>query len=325
VRRSVLLRAAAVGGAAAITAAALLPGSSTAAPTPPATTAASTYTAFTATGATGQPIAAGHTYSYAAPTVTPSGDTRKQTFTIRSGTAEWGVWLTAPYGQQLAPGRYRDADENATGREPGLYVYGLAASCNSPIYGSFDIEQIAFTSAGVVSMIEASFVQKCGSATAPALTGKLWYRATPLTFKYSADPGEFLTGGGGKTYTGSTSLFSTFPEGFPDNEVSYQVSAPRDGWLARLNPPTGQAQLAPGTYEVSAYGDTTRAGLDIGYGSIICDTAYGTLTIRSIAYGGSGFTALDASFVYHCQGAAPVLRGTIQYHAGTFPALPPAT
>jgi hypothetical protein len=325
VRRSVLLRAAAVGGAAAVTAAALLPGSSTAAaPTGGGVTTAAVSparTAFTATGAAGEPVLGARTYTEVVLQVsaTSLGSPDFQQITVEAPSVRWTLSLAAPDGQHLAPGHYRNADGRGSGRLPGLTVRTSATSCAAEIFGSYDIEQYELDAAGALTAIEVSFVQRCGSATAPALKGTLWWRVTPLQFRWSADAGDPVTGGGSGTLTGADALFD-LDEYLGSQE--YRVDGPRREWLVLFNPPTGQAQFQPGTYQVAGpYGTATKAGLTVGG----CQNTVGTLTIREVAYSGAAISALDASFVRRCTAGGPALRGTIQYHAGTFPALPPAT
>ncbi len=252
-------------------------------------------------------------YTAADSKISMQGTAAYLTVAIDSGDDRWNVELAAPKGEMLHPGKYYNAERAAfrTGRAPGLDVYGNGRGCKR-VWGSFSIRQIATDSTGKVTMLEATFVQHCGSATAPALKGTVKFNARPLYFGFTSDPGDYLGGGASKTYYGDTSTVSLSGD---DNGLRYGVSGRRDEWDVDIQAPTG-GRLQPGTYDTTRFGGTNTSGLDVSANGRGCNTSKGTLTIREITFDSAGKVAtLNASFVQHCESEAPALRGRIHYYA----------
>jgi hypothetical protein len=252
-------------------------------------------------------------YTTADSSISIQGTSAYLTAVVERGGETWYVDLAAPKGETLHPGRYYEAERAAfrPGRAPGLDVSGHGRGCNE-VWGSFAIRQISTNSSGQVTMLEATFVQNCESPQAPALKGTVKYRAKPLSYTFKSDRGDYIGGGVSKSYYGDTSTFSLSGG---KTSVGYDVSGQRDDWHASINAPTGKV-LQPGTYNTTRSGGTGAAGLDVSGNGRGCNTSTGTLKINRITFNAAGeVTALDASFIQHCEGAAPALRGSIRYYA----------
>jgi hypothetical protein len=245
--------------------------------------------------------------------ISVQGTSAYLTVVVERGGERWSVDLAAPRGETLHPGRYYDAERASfrTGRAPGLDVSGNGRGCNE-VWGSFSIRQISTDSSGRVTMLEATFVQNCESSLAPALKGTVRFHARPLSYAFTSDPGDYIGGGASKSYYGDTSTFSLAGG---KTTVAYNVSGQRDDWGVDIKAPTGKS-LQPGTYNTTRFGGTGTAGLDVSGDGRGCNTSTGTLTIRKVTFDAAGKVArLDASFVQHCEGAAPVLHGRIRHYA----------
>lgn len=274
-------------------------------------------TKFSYTSEAGDYIGQGGTAAYtpATATITAGGDAEYVRFRVTTDTTWWDVDLAAPAGEKLHPGIYRDAERAAfrTGRSPGLDVSGDGRSCNE-IYGQFSVNQIETDASGAITVLDASFTQRCERADAPALKGVVKYRAYPLSYAYTSDVGDYVGGGLSQTFTGATSTFSM--QGYGNGGVSYIASGKREYWSALLTPPTGEQFEAGRTYQAQRSNGAGIAGLDVSGNSRGCNTVTGQLTITKLARGDDGsIKALAATFVQHCEGADAALRGTIRYYA----------
>jgi hypothetical protein len=272
-------------------------------------------TSYKYTSEPGDYIGAGEHNSYTAAdsSISIQGTSAYLTVAIERGGESWFVDLAAPRGETLHPGRYYDVERAVfrTGRAPGLDVSGHGRGCNE-VWGSFSIRQISTDSAGRVTMLEATFVQNCESPLAPALKGTVKFHARPLAYAFKSDPGDFIGAGVSKSYYGDTSTFSLAGG---KTTLRYNVSGQRDDWEADIKAPTGKI-LRPGSYNTTRFGGTGAAGLDVSGDGRGCNTSTGTLTINRITFDAAGkVTTRNASFVQHCEGAAPALRGTIRYYA----------
>ncbi|MFB7600469.1 hypothetical protein [Streptomyces sp. NPDC056160] len=247
-------------------------------------------------------------------TITVEGTAEALTARIENDSDWWTVELAAPAGEKLHPGVYRDAERAgfATGRAPGLDANGQSRGCNR-VYGQFSVNQIATDGSGAISMLDATYTQRCEAPDAPALKGVIKYRAYPLSFSYASEPGDYVGQGRTGTHTGATSLFSLRPWGV--GGLSFEASGKRENWSALLVPPTGEVFEPGHTYTTERSSGPGTAGLDVsGFGG--CNASNGSLTITKLARDmGGTVTALAATFTQHCEGAAPALHGTIHYYA----------
>ncbi|MFE9680787.1 hypothetical protein [Streptomyces sp. NPDC006285] len=254
------------------------------------------------------------TYTPSTATVTVDGNAADVRFRVMTADEWWDVELAAPIGEQLTPGVYRDAERAPfrTGRSPGLDVSGEGRGCNE-VYGQFTVNQIETDASGAVTVLDATYTQRCESATAPTLKGVVKYRAYPLSYAYTSDAGDFIGQGAAQTHQGATSTFSIRPYG---DGVEYGVSGKRESWSALLTPPAGEQFAAGRTYRAERSQGASVAGLDVSGNGRGCNTVSGELTVTKLARGDDGAVkAFAATFVQHCEGGGPALRGTIRYYA----------
>ncbi|MET7683320.1 hypothetical protein [Streptomyces sp. NPDC005423] len=199
-----------------------------------------------------------------------------------------------------------------TGRSPGLDVSGDGRGCNE-VYGQFSVNQIEAAASGAITVLDATYTQRCENAAAPTLKGVVRYRAHPLSYAYTSDPGDCVGQGAARTHHGATSTFSLRPYG---DGVQYEVSGKREDGTALLTPPDGEQFVAGHTYRAQRGHAVSVAGLDVSGDGRGCDTVSGELKVTKLARGDDGATrAFAATFVQHCEGGGPALRGTIHYDA----------
>ncbi|MFF0190147.1 hypothetical protein [Streptomyces sp. NPDC005244] len=264
----------------------------------------------------GDYIGQGTTASYTPKTATISagGSAEYARFRVSTDDTWWDVDLAAPQGEKLHPGVYRNAERAAfrTGRSPGLDVSGDGRGCNE-VYGQFSVNQIETDADGAITLLDATYTQHCESATAPALTGVVKYRACPLSYAYTSDAGDYIGQGLSATHTGATSTFGVRTWG---DGIQYDVSGKRGYFTALLTPPTGRTLEAGHTYETRRSNDETYAGLDVFGDGRGCNSSTGELTVGKLALNDDGTVkAFAATFVQHCEGGTPALHGTIHYYA----------
>ncbi|WP_241269184.1 hypothetical protein [Streptomyces chrestomyceticus] len=230
-RRSVGSAAVALCAAAGLGGALATPAAAAAGPTP--------VTSYTYTSVAGDYIGQGKAGTYREPTakITLTGDAGAVRIRVQGTDDSWDVELAAPKGDQLRPGIYRDAERAAfrTGRSPGLDVGGNGRGCNE-VYGQFSVDQIATDASGAVTLLDASYTQKCESATAQPLKGTVKYRALPLSYTYKSDAGDWVGQGKSVTHTGATSTFRLSDS--YGGGVSFGVEGKREYWTAEFRPPT---------------------------------------------------------------------------------------
>ncbi|MEU4166063.1 hypothetical protein AB0F46_04135 [Streptomyces sp. NPDC026665] len=287
-----------------------------AAPARAATTAPVAVTKYSHTSKPGDYIGQGTTASFTPKTATIStgGSAEYVRFRVSTDSTWWDVELAAPQGEKLRPGVYRNAERAAfrTGRSPGLDVSGDGRGCNT-VYGQFSVNQIETDADGTVTLLDATYTQHCESATAPALTGVVKYRAYPLSYAYTSDAGDWIGNGHSQTHTGSTSTFSI--SGSADG-IRYGVSGKREDWSASIAPPQGEQFKAGTTYATQRFRGPGVGGLDMGGNGRGCNSSTGELTVTKLALNSDGTVkAFAATFVQHCEGGTPALHGTIHYYA----------
>jgi hypothetical protein len=281
-----------------------------------ATGAPAAVTKYSFTSQAGDYIGQGGSAAYTPSTATVSvgGDAGYVRFRVSTADEWWDVDLAAPSGEQLRPGIYRNAERAAfrTGRSPGLDVSGDGRGCNE-VYGQFSVNQIETDASGAITVLDATYTQHCENADAPALKGVLKYRAYPLSYAYTSDPGDYIGQGASQTHQGATSTFSLRPYG---QGVQYDVSGKREYWTAMLTPPDGEQFAAGHTYQARRSQSAGVAGLDVFGDGRGCNTVTGELTVTKLARGDDGaIKAFAATFVQHCEGGGPALHGTIHYYA----------
>ncbi|MGW3285228.1 hypothetical protein ACWDR3_11370 [Streptomyces sp. NPDC001002] len=254
------------------------------------------------------------TYTPSTADISVGGNAGYVRLSVSTADEWWDVDLAAPIGEQLRPGVYRDAERASfrTGRSPGLDVSGDGRGCNT-VYGEFSVNQIETDASGAITVLDATYTQHCENADAPALEGVVRYRAYPLAYAYTSDPGDYIGQGKTQTHQGATSTFALRPYA---NGVAYDVSGKREYWTALLTPPVG-AQFEVGhTYQAERSQSASVAGLDVFGVGRGCNTVTGEFTVTELARGDDGaIQAFAATFVQHCEGMEPALHGTIHYYA----------
>jgi len=225
----------------------------------------------------------------------------------------WNLWFRAPEGQLLQPGVYRHAERAsfATGRSPGLDVFGNGRGCNE-VFGRFAVNQIRNDADGNVTALDVRFVQRCEAADAPALRGWFRYRVAPLSYAFTSDPGDYMGGGVTRRYEGATTVFRSY-QLFGGARID--VSGERDDWSVILMPPDGTT-LVDGEYlDARRFPDATHPGLDVTGDGRGCNEVAGSFEILAIRFHANGAVKrLHATFEQHCDGAAAALRGEIHFH-----------
>jgi hypothetical protein len=223
----------------------------------------------------------------------------------------WSIEIGAPADMKLTPGYYANSERTVfrTGRAAGLDVSGDSRGCDY-VYGNLGLRQVMFDAGGHVTALEASFVQRCGSADAPPMAGVIRYNARKLSLGLRSDPGDYVGGGVDRSYFGDTSLFTLSGT---SSSLRYGASGRQDNWTAFMGAPTGQV-FKIGRYPIAVYADSDHAGLKFYGNGRSCQETSGFLDIRNIQFDGNGdILGLYATFVQHCEGAKPALRGVIHF------------
>ncbi|MFI0261461.1 hypothetical protein ACH4OW_20775 [Streptomyces sp. NPDC017056] len=306
-RRSVGSAAIALCAAAGLGGALAAPAAAAAGPTP--------VTSYTYTSVAGDYIGQGKAGTYREPTakITLTGDAGAVRVRVEGGEDLWDIDIAAPKGEQLRPGVYRDAERAAfrTGRSPGLDVGGNGRGCNE-VYGQFTVNQIATDASGAVTLLDASYTQKCESATAQPLKGTLKYRALPLSYAYKSEPGDWIGQGKSATHLGATSTFTL--QNAPDGGVGFAVEGKREEWTAEFRPPPGERLASGRTYQVTDAQGSAR--MDVSGNHHGCNTTTGEFTVDRLYFADDGTpTGLAVRFKQFCDDSTAALTGTIRHGA----------
>ncbi|MEU4200378.1 hypothetical protein AB0B79_07100 [Streptomyces sp. NPDC039022] len=306
-RRSVGSAAVALCTAAGLGGALATPAAAAAEPTP--------VTSYTYTSVAGDYIGQGRAGTYREPTakITLTGNAGEVRVRVEGAEDLWDIDIAAPKGEQLRPGVYRDAERAAfrTGRSPGLDVGGNGRGCNE-VYGQFTVDQIATDASGAVTLLDASYTQKCESAAAQPLKGTVKYRALPLSYTYKSDVGDWVGQGKSVTHTGATSTFRLSDS--YGGGVSFGVEGKREYWTAEFRPPTGERLTAGRTYQVT--GAEGAATLEVHGNGRACADARGEFTVDRLYFTEEGkVTGLSARYRQVCGGGAAGMSGTVHYAA----------
>ena len=293
-----------------------------------------TVTAFHFSSATGDYIGQGQTESFAPPAdqftlyaevggYASPATTQGLTVYVNAADGEWWyVTIAPPQGQLLHTGTYSATRAPfQTGTEAGLEVSGDGRGCNQS-FDSFTIKQLTTTSAGVITALDATFTQHCELATAPALTCRIQVNATqPRSYAYGSDAGDYIGQGQSNVYVpgnAALSLVGLYGNGSPTlNGVELTVSASNgDWWNVNIAPAKG-THLHTGSFsgaQRAAFRTGSHPGLDVFGDGRGCNTLTGSFSITLLQTNSSGVvTALAATFVQHCEGAAPALDGSVHW------------
>ncbi|GCD44772.1 hypothetical protein [Streptomyces paromomycinus] len=306
-RRSVGSAAVSLCAAAGLGGALATPAAAAAGPSP--------VTSYTYTSVAGDYIGQGKAGTYREPTakITLTGDAGAVRVRVQGAEDLWDIDIAAPKGEQLRPGVYRNAERAAfrTGRSPGLDVGGNGRGCNE-VYGQFSIAQIATDASGAVTLLDASYTQKCESATAQPLKGTVKYRALPLSYTYKSDAGDWVGQGKSVTHTGATSTFRLSDS--YGGGVSFGVEGKREYWTAEFRPPTGERLTAGRTYQVT--GAEGGATLEVYGNGRACGNATGEFSVDRLYFTEEGkVTGLSVRYRQVCGGGTAGMSGTVHYAA----------
>lgn len=232
---------------------------------------------------------------------------------------DYYLHFEAPEGQKLAPGAYPGAGcrkPQRHGRAPGLEVTNNNPACGpdeDTQFGSFTIRQVGYGAGGEVESLEAVFIQRLGSPTAPALGGLVRIDARPLAFHLQSGA-RSAWGRREQHHHGNSSLFSM--EGSTASGMAYEVSGLKHKWQVLITPPAGRL-LATGRYATKAVADVRHAGLQVQLGdheTVECANPSGSIDIQKLVADERGAVKrLRAQFQYRCAGRQPPLRGTIRH------------
>jgi hypothetical protein len=262
--------------------------------------AATTVTSYAYSSTAGDWIGQGLSNSYVSPassiSIVSGSNAGELTVQVTSGSEWWYISLAAPSGSTLVPGSYLNAERAPfrSAGHPGLDVSGNGRGCNR-IFGQFVLRSISADASGSITELDASYVQHCETATAPALTGTIRVQAptaAPTTlvatnpasvagegvaFAANVDPGA----------TGTATGTITFKDGAtPLATVALDANA-----MAVLT----TAVLGAGTHSVTATynGDATHAAStsDAAIQTVSPNTTSYWYTGGSANYIGQGATA----------------------------------
>jgi hypothetical protein len=249
--------------------------------------------------------------------VTVSGD--RSYLTVSASAPELSSWqatLAAPRDDVLRVGHYVDAERAPfrTGRAPGLDVFGDGRGCNE-IYGEFWINQIRSDASGAIARLDARYVQHCESPDAPALRGRLLYRAAPLSYAYDSEAGDYVGDGTSHTFENATSTFDLSGDA---ERVAIHVEGDRENWDL-VFAPAADSTLAEGVYGDAQrwpFHDAGHPGLSVFGNSRGCNTLTGSFEIVTLEFRQDGTVRrFRATFEQHCEGGEPALTGEIRIGA----------
>ncbi len=277
---------------------------------------------FAYNSAAGEPLGGGGGLrTLASPTATfeANGNRSHIMLDIDVAGEHWNIQFRAPNKNglqtELRRGSYTAAEHAAfaTSHAPGLEILGPQGQCLD-VYGSFKIRQLDFDFyTGTVDKLEATFTHRCGGATAPLLTGTIYFEARPRSYAYSRGPGSMLGTGTSKSYVGDTSYIGA---GGYTSSVDWHVSGQRDDWRFIATAPTDTQFVKGKTYALQAVEDATHAGIAIEWnGAPACPNPTGTLKILNISNfpDMSEVNGLYATYTIYCNGGTDPYKGTIRY------------
>jgi len=133
-------------------------------------------------------------------------------------------------------------------------------------------------------------------------------------FQYDSDPGDYVGQGESETFDLSNADFRV--EGNNHYVLGDIVAEDGETWSVHFQPPGGDV-LAPGLiYEEAQRAPFAQgpAGLDISGDSRGCNMLEGSFEVHAIRVDTFGnLLSFSASFVQHCEGMEPALRGIFRY------------
>ena len=147
---------------------------------PPGSTVPDGTTALFIDSQPGDPVGAGGTYSYAAPSTTfliGRNEANGVSVSVKNGTrVEWSLDFSAPGKVPITTGTYLSVSDYPSSPFAGLGVSGQGSSC-AGVTGHFVVREVVYGIDGSVLRFDVDFEQHCGDGD-PALFGALRYRST---------------------------------------------------------------------------------------------------------------------------------------------------
>jgi hypothetical protein len=154
-----------------------------------------------------------------------------------------------------------------------------------------------------------------GSASDVALQGFAYGGTTKVDM--TSDAGDYIGQGQKWSYTVANARISI---GGGRTYAGFGVDgANGDWWYADFVPAQGDILTAGSTYaNATRYPfNGVGPGLDVSGNGRGCNTLTGSFTVTAATFGADGLLRSAAiTFVQHCEGATPALRGTFSYRAG---------
>jgi hypothetical protein len=146
-----------------------------------------------------------------------------------------------------------------------------------------------------------------------AVAGLVTASSASLTLQ--SDSGDYVGQGQNASFSSPVDTFLVQGNGNAMRVDVHPADYPNEFWQLELAAPAGQ-QLTPGTYANAArwpFQPASQPGLQVFGDGRGCNTLTGSFTVLSAAYGPYGYPInFDATFVQHCEGFAPALRGEVK-------------
>jgi len=154
-----------------------------------------------------------------------------------------------------------------------------------------------------------------GAAYDVPLQGFAYGGVTQVTM--TSDPGDYIGQGESESYTLAADQISL---GGGRSHAAYGINgASGDWWTADFVPAHGDILVAGSTYaNATRYPfNGNGPGLDVSGNGRGCNTLTGAFTVNAADFAADGtLRSASISFVQHCEGATPSLRGTFAFRAG---------
>jgi len=302
-------------------------------------------------------IAQGQTYLHTGANSTLSATVQNGLFSVSvTGDKSWtGQFKAMDSLPQLQPGYYGDLQRYPFHNtvKGGMNWSGDGRGCNV-LNGWFAVDSVSYRTDGALAAIKLRFEQHCEGVTA-ALRGQinwvaedttqppgpvnpppegLWTPAagaTPTSGRYvylQSDAGDYIGQGQSYLYTSANAALST-----STSDGLLNVSANGDkSWSGQFKAMNGLTQLQPGYYgDLLRYPfhNPAKGGLNWSGDGRGCNTLKGWFVVDEVSYANGALASIKLRFEQHCEGAAPALRGQINWVADEVatpggPTTPPA-
>jgi hypothetical protein len=168
------------------------------------------------------------------------------------------------------------------------------------VEGNFQVPLTATGASGTASGILSLTIDPSGQSTGP-------YTALFMT----SDAGDYIGGGQNYLYTVNDGNFSA---GGAVN-VSFMTPDFNHFWYVDLSAPYGSL-MDVGTYlGATRFASASNPGIDVDGDGRGCNDTVGTFEVKEVTLSGGAPTAFRATFVQHCEGGTPALRGEVWYNS----------